>query len=203
MQTDKNEAADIPAQREAILHQVPRHADLKDDEASDRTLVHVRSAIRRALSICRPRRIGKLQGCNDIERSSASRRAWFVLLCCLAPATLIMGMDRALITVTAPVIQSYYKLSLTQLGIVFAVFSWAYAAMQIPSALIVQRIGPKAALLMAVLLWSAMTFATPFAGSFAALLITRALLGIGQSADWPAAIVGIDRLFPGANRPAA
>ena len=138
-----------------------------------------------------------------VSRSTSLPGAWRMLLLFLAPATFIMGMDRAVLTVTAPALQDHYELTLTQLGLLFSIFHWSYAAMQIPAGLIIHRYGPRTALLGAVLLWSAMTALTPLAGGFLMLVVTRALLGAGQSGDWPAAITGINNLFSDAERPRA
>lgn len=136
-------------------------------------------------------------------QSSVPARSWVLLSALLAPATLIMALDRAVVTVAAPSLQNHFGLSLPQLGLVFSVFFWAYAACQIPAGVIVERIGTRKALFAAIILWSVTTAITPYAGSFAFLLIVRVLLGVGQSADWPASIVGINRLFPAKARATA
>jgi ACS family glucarate transporter-like MFS transporter len=114
-----------------------------------------------------------------------------------------MALDRSVVTIAAPTLQARYDLTLPQLGIVFSVFSWAYALMQIPAGALVSRFGPRITMMIAIVLWSAMTAVTPFAGSFAYLLVVRALLAIGQSPDWPGSMVSIDRLFPTAGRAVA
>jgi MFS family permease len=130
-------------------------------------------------------------------------RSWITLAALVAPATLIMAMDRAVLTVSAPILQIQFGLSLSQLGLLFTVFFWAYAFMQVPAGLIVTSIGSRWALFCAILLWSLMTVMTPFTTTFMGLGFTRALLGIGQAADWPASIVGINRLFAARQRPIA
>lgn len=112
-------------------------------------------------------------------------------------------MDRAVLTVSTPLFESEFGFTLPELGMMFTAFFWAYAAMQIPAGMLVTRFGPRNALFGAIILWSAMTALTPFATTFFALLTVRILLGIGQSADWPASIVGINRLFPGPQRSSA
>jgi ACS family glucarate transporter-like MFS transporter len=138
---------------------------------------------------------------------SASDRAplhsWVMLVALIAPATLIMAMDRAVLTVSAPILQTQFGLSLPQLGLLFTVFFWAYAFMQVPAGLIITRIGSRWSLFCAILLWSLMTAITPFTATFMSLAVTRALLGMGQAADWPASIVGINRLFAVRQRPIA
>lgn len=131
------------------------------------------------------------------------RRAWWTLCGLLLPATLLMALDRSIVTIAAPTLQEHYDLTLPQLGLIFSVFNWTYAVMQIPAGAFVSRFGPRIAIMMAVVLWSAMTAITPFAGSFAALLVVRVFLAIGQSPDWPGSIASIDRLFPSQERAVA
>lgn len=137
------------------------------------------------------------------EGDKTSRHSWIMLLALLAPATLIMAMDRAVIAVSAPIFQTQFGLSLSQLGLLFTVFYWAYALVQLPAGLTIAYIGSRWSLFCAILLWSFMTAITPFTRTFLGLAVARALLGIGQAADWPAAIVGINRLFAVGQRPPA
>jgi MFS family permease len=127
-----------------------------------------------------------------------------LILCGLiVPATALMALDRSIVTIAAPNLQARYGLSLPELGLIFSVFSWTYALMQIPAGALVSRSGPRLSMMTAIIIWSAMTAATPFAGSFMALLLVRALLAIGQSPDWPGSMVSIDRLFPSQGRAVA
>jgi ACS family glucarate transporter-like MFS transporter len=138
-----------------------------------------------------------------LDQRTDATDGWKKLLWLLTPATLLMAMDRAVLTVSAPLFQSEFGFTLTQLGFLFTAFFWAYAAMQIPAGALVTRYGPKRTLFVAIVLWSAMTAITPFATTFFALLVVRVLLGIGQSADWPASIVAINRMFTGPQRASA
>lgn len=139
----------------------------------------------------------------DKRTKVGSTDGWKKLIWLLTPATLLMAMDRAVLTVSAPLFQSEFGFTLPQLGFLFTAFFWAYAAMQIPAGALVTRFGPKRTLFVAIVLWSAMTAITPFATTFFALLVVRILLGIGQSADWPASIVAINRMFRGPERASA
>lgn len=133
----------------------------------------------------------------------SNRRAWLTLLGLVAPASLLMALDRSIVTIAAPTLQARYQLSLPELGLIFSVFSWAYALMQIPGGLLVSRFGPRLTMAVAIVLWSATTAVTPFVGSFTALLVVRVLLAVGQCPDWPASIHSIDKLFPSEGRAVA
>ncbi|MBB5684952.1 MFS transporter [Sphingobium boeckii] len=133
----------------------------------------------------------------------APRVRWIMLLALLAPANFLLAVDRALVTVSAPLLQAKFDLSLSQLGMTFSVFYLAYAAMQVPAGMIVDRFGPRLSLFVAIIVWSASTLVTPFAGSFIVLLVVRAILGLGQAPDWPASVVASRRLFDAKDRPVA
>jgi MFS transporter, ACS family, glucarate transporter len=140
---------------------------------------------------------------SQASKPEEDRSDWATLLGLLAPATLIMAVDRAVLAVTGPSLQSKFDLTLTELGGLFTAFFWAYAAMQVPAGLIVQRYGARLAMLWAIVIWSVMTIATPYAASFAILLILRIFLGMGQAADWPASIVAIGQKFSARSQPTA
>jgi ACS family glucarate transporter-like MFS transporter len=136
----------------------------------------------------------------QVNEHDTRQRAWLTLAALLAPATLLMALDRSVVSIAAPLLQTRYGLTLSELGLIFSVFSWSYALMQIPAGVLVSRFGPRITIMGAILLWSAMTAITPFAGSFGLLLVVRALLAIGQSPDWPGCLVSIERLFPSRGR---
>lgn len=139
----------------------------------------------------------------DTSNSQTGKRSWYMLLLLLFPATLIMGVDRAVLSVTAPAIQQAYGLTLPEVGWLLSAFFWAYAFMQIPGGIFVEKVGARWAMFVAILLWATMTSATTFATGFTMLIVFRALLGMGQSADWPAAVVSVNRLFASKQRPIA
>ncbi len=126
-----------------------------------------------------------------------------ILFGLLVPATVIMAMDRAILSLSGPVLRAQYGLTLPQLGSLFTGFFWAYAAAQIPAGLLVARIGPRLSLFGAMIVWSVMTVLTPFAPSFFGLLLFRILLGLGQAADWPSTVAAVNDHYDEGGRPAA
>jgi ACS family glucarate transporter-like MFS transporter len=119
-----------------------------------------------------------------------------VVLGLMAPITFVMALDRTALVVAAPTVQKEYGFSLVEMSLILTSFSWTYAAMQLPAGWLTQRLGPRRALAWANLFWSVLTLATPFAHSFAGFIGLRALLGAGQSADWPASVTALRRWFP-------
>jgi MFS transporter, ACS family, glucarate transporter len=125
---------------------------------------------------------------------------WRLMFFLLAPITFVMSLDRTAIVVAAPTIQNEFGFTLVEMSWILTSFSWTYALLQVPAGWLAERFGPRRMLYWANLLWSLLTAATPLGGSFAGFAAIRALLGVGQSADWPSSVVAIQRWFPRGER---
>ncbi len=121
---------------------------------------------------------------------------WSLMLFLIAPITFVMSLDRTAIAVAAPTIQHEYNFSLFEMSVILTSFSWTYATLQVPGGWLAERYGPRRALFWANALWSVLTAATPLGFNLISFVGLRALLGVGQAADWPSSIVAIRRWFP-------
>ena len=121
------------------------------------------------------------------------RVRWWMAGLLLGPITFVMSLDRTAIVIAAPTIQSEYHFTLVQMSFLLTSFSWTYALLQVPSGWLAERYGPRRMLYWANFLWSVLTAAIPLAGNFTGFVTLRAMLGVGQSADWPSSIVAIRR----------
>lgn len=83
----------------------------------------------------------------------ASRQRLFILTL-LFIVTAINYMDRANLAVAGSNIQNDFSLTPTQLGLLFSMFTWAYAASQIPVGYVLDRIGSRILYGGAIILWS-------------------------------------------------
>ncbi|ELN63213.1 putative hexonate sugar transport protein, partial [Salmonella enterica subsp. enterica serovar Enteritidis str. 13183-1] len=92
----------------------------------------------------------------------ASRQRLFILTL-LFIVTAINYMDRANLAVAGSNIQNDFSLTPTQLGLLFSMFTWAYAASQIPVGYVLDRIGSRILYGGAIILWSIFTFMMGFA----------------------------------------
>jgi MFS family permease len=116
---------------------------------------------------------------------TAAARWWVVGL--LAAALFINYVDRGAVPTAAHLIQDELALSASQLGILFSAFFWSYSILQIPVGWIAERYGAHRVLAAGLALWACATILVGFAHSFAALLLLRLLLGVGESASFPCA----------------
>src|SRR5204863_149931 len=72
-----------------------------------------------------------------------------------------------------------------QTGWVLGAFFWTYAALQLPSGWVVDRLGARGVYALAVVWWSLFTGATAVARGFASLFGFRLLLGAGEAPAYP------------------
>jgi ACS family glucarate transporter-like MFS transporter len=114
----------------------------------------------------------------------------------IGPITFVMSLDRTAIVIAAPTMQHEYGFSLVQMSLILTSFSWTYAAFQVPAGWLAEKFAPRRALAWANLMWSLLTMATPLGFSVASFVGIRALLGLEQSADWPASVLALHRWFP-------
>jgi|tagenome__1003787_1003787.scaffolds.fasta_scaffold20988991_7 MFS family permease len=95
-------------------------------------------------------------------------------------------VDRGSLSIAAPLLKDDLHLSASQLGILLSSFFWTYAFCQILSGWAVDRFNVNWLLAIGVAIWSAATLSTGLVRNFALLLTARLLLGIGESASYPA-----------------
>ena len=113
---------------------------------------------------------------------------------------IITYLDRLSISSISGDIIKELDLSNKQWGLILSAFSLAYGAFEIPTGMMVDKIGPKRTLFRVVLWWSVFTILTGFASGFYFLLITRFLFGAGEAGAFPTVSVAIARWFPAVER---
>ena len=121
------------------------------------------------------------------------RQRVLVLVALLA---VITQLDRVCISVAGPRIQEALHIGPVAWGWVTGVFTISYAAFEIPSGVLGDRIGPRLVLTRIVLWWSAFTSITGVATGLYPLLVTRFLFGAGEAGAYPNASIAIARWFP-------
>jgi MFS family permease len=109
------------------------------------------------------------------------------VLILLSAMSFLLYVDRVNLSTAASSIQAELGLSNTLLGVAFSAFAYSYALFQIIGGWISDRLGSRITLLVCGSIWVVATLGTGLIGSFASLLATRFLLGIGEGAALPAA----------------
>src|SRR5450755_4235158 len=108
----------------------------------------------------------------------------------------ITYLDRVCISLVGVRIKSAFGLNNVQFGWVVGAFALAYAIFEIPSGMMVDRIGQRAVFIRIVLWWSLFTALTGAVTGLTSLLITRFLFGMGESGAYPTSSSTIARWFP-------
>ncbi|WP_342755434.1 MFS transporter [Pantoea sp. MBD-2R] len=112
------------------------------------------------------------------------RVRWLMIAFCFF-AIAINYIDRINLAIAAPHIKKDLGLDDTSMGLILGAFFWTYALMQIPAGRLLDRLGARAGLAIAVGWWSLFTVVTAFGRGFGSLFASRLLLGIGESGGNP------------------
>jgi MFS family permease len=107
------------------------------------------------------------------------RRYWVFFLLFLFSA--IAYLDRVNMSVAGEPIAHEFGLSPIALGYLFSSFLWAYVLMMLPGGRLIDRWGPHVVASVATAVWSTAQMATGMVGSFAAMLMVRLGLGVGEA----------------------
>src|SRR5579872_5272346 len=108
------------------------------------------------------------------------------ILALIALSIFINYVDRGNLATAAPLIKSELKLTNVQYGLLVSAFFWIYVPGQIAASWLIQKINAYRTLAIGLAVWSLATIASGLATGFATLMLFRVLLGIGESAGFPA-----------------
>lgn len=135
------------------------------------------------------------------ERGTPKKLAvrW-VIVGMAALAACIAATDRAILGIAMPTISDDLRLDPAQTGILLSVFAISTAVLQIPAGVLVDRIGPRAALAGSAALWSIATAMTGIARGFGGIFASRVLLGIGMAPQQQAGMKSVGEWVPSRER---
>jgi ACS family hexuronate transporter-like MFS transporter len=108
--------------------------------------------------------------------------------------SLISYVDRNALALLAPTILHELHLSGREYGFIIAAFSVAYSIGNPVWGWLIDRIGLRRGMLVAVTLWSVASASHALAATFIGLAIARALLGFGEGASFPGGLRAAQRL---------
>jgi len=120
---------------------------------------------------------------NGGETRDKSRR--YLVVGGLFVLSLITYIDRAAISTAKGPMAAELSLSDGEMGVVFSAFALGYAAAQIPSGWLADRLGPRRALAMVVVLWSLLTSLTGAMSTFGPLVAVRFFFGVAEAGAFP------------------
>jgi MFS transporter, ACS family, D-galactonate transporter len=108
----------------------------------------------------------------------------------------IAYVDRASLSIAIPFIQSEYGFDQVWKGIILSAFFWSYAAFQIPSGWLIDKLGVRIVYTVAVIWWSFWTAMTAVTQGVTSLIGLRLMLGIGEAPVAPCGVKVVSQWFP-------
>jgi MFS family permease len=126
------------------------------------------------------------------------RRGWILLF--LFSLTTINYMDRVVLSVAATPIAAQFHLSPIGLGYLFSSFIWSYTVFLIPMGGLVDRFGTRRVAAAGIGIWSLATILTGAASAYALLLVSRLVMGAGESSSNPVCAKTVRQWIPARER---
>ncbi|HLY63659.1 MAG TPA: MFS transporter [Terriglobia bacterium] len=125
-------------------------------------------------------------------------RWWIVwtLFC----STVINYIDRQTLSNLAPVITKEFHMTNSDYSYIVSSFQAAYAIMWLVGGIILDIVGTRIGLTIAMIWWSLASILPAFANSVRTFAISRFLLGIGEGFNWPGASKTVAEWFPAKER---
>ena len=127
------------------------------------------------------------------------RARWWVLSL-LFVATTINYLDRIVFSVLVPVIREDLHLTTEQYGYINGAFQIAYTVGFLAMGKLVDKFGTKIGYGFAIAWWSLAAGFHALSGSALSLSFWRAMLGLGEAGNFPAAIKSVAEWFPKKDR---
>jgi predicted MFS family arabinose efflux permease/N-acetylneuraminic acid mutarotase len=124
------------------------------------------------------------------EAQQTTLYAW-VLLALLWGVAVFNYLDRQVLYSVFVPLRSDMHLSDFQLGLLSTVFLWVYGVLSPFAGFVADRFGRRHVILVSLLVWSVVTWATAHARDFGELLMVRGAMGISEACYIPAALAMI------------
>jgi len=114
----------------------------------------------------------------------------------LFASTVINYMDRQTLSVLAPFLEKEYKWRNEDYALIVIAFRVAYTIGQTAFGRLMDKFGTRIGLTFTVTWYSIVAMLTSFANGLRSFIGFRFLLGLGESANWPAATKAVSEWFP-------
>jgi len=126
---------------------------------------------------------------------SPGRVRWWIVWT-LFFSTTINYISRQTFSVLSPQITAQFHLSHTELSRILGAFQISYAVTWLLGGILLDIVGTRIGLAIAVIFWSLVNIVTGFATSAFGFASSRFLLGIGEGLNWPGASKAVADWFP-------
>ena len=139
------------------------------------------------------------QAAGGPRRGFWQQKRWWVALMLLA-VTMISYIDRLALSVAAPLLKAEFGFSNEEYGRITLAFLLMYGLGQLLLGPLVDRLGSKRALSLAVLWWSVASILHAFGRGVWSFFAARSFLGITESVNFPGAFKVVSEWFPRSER---
>ncbi len=130
------------------------------------------------------------------------KRSWWIASL-LFLSTLLCYFDRQILSLVSPALRADFSLSATRYSLLLDSFLLGYTAFQFLAGMLVDKLGARAGLMIAMLWWSGAGALAATARNPWQLSICLFLMGVGEAANWPSSIKAIQEWFPARQRAVA
>ena len=134
----------------------------------------------------------------DAAMGVPSRRWGIAVL--LGFGVLVNYLDRVNLSVSQKALHEAFGITAVTFGYLLSAYSWTYAALQLPSGLLLDRFGVRVVGRVSTILWSVASFASAAATGVGGFLAARLLLGVGEAPTFPGNAKAVGYWFPTAER---
>jgi MFS transporter, ACS family, D-galactonate transporter len=129
------------------------------------------------------------------ESAQIPRRRWGIAIL-LGFGVLVNYFDRVNLSVSQQALHDTFGISTIMFGYLLSAYSWTYAALQLPSGLLLDRFGVRTVGRVSTVLWSIASFCAAVATGIGGFFAARLLLGIGEAPTFPANAKAVGYWFP-------
>jgi len=130
-----------------------------------------------------------------LEVAKIPRRRWRIALL-LGFGVIVNYFDRINVSVSQQALHQAFGISLIGFGFLSSAYNWTYAAMQMPSGILLDRFGLRTVGRISTFFWSVACFASAGATGLVSFIAARFLLGVGESPTFPGNAKAIGYWFP-------
>jgi MFS family permease len=127
------------------------------------------------------------------------RRRWLIASL-LGFGVFVNYLDRVNISVSQQALHDAFGVTTITFGYLLSAYSWTYAAMQLPSGVLLDRFGVRKVGVISTLLWSIASFCSAAASGIGSFFVARLLLGIGEAPTFPGNSKAVGYWFPDRER---
>jgi ACS family hexuronate transporter-like MFS transporter len=128
-------------------------------------------------------------------RRAISHLRWWIAAALFA-STIINYLDRQTLSLLAPFLKVQYHWTNTDYAYIVIAFRVAYTIGQTVFGRLMDKLGTRRGLTLSVAWYSLISIFTPLASGIYSFGAFRFLLGLGESANWPAATKAVAEWFP-------